>query len=549
MQIRRSGVATQVARSRGDDEGLVWLILALFIGGLIRLYFVLRTDFPLNDGGLFYAMVRDLQKAHYFLPASMSYNQAGLPFAYPPLAFYVAGLLNDLTPMTLVDVFRFLPTLISLGTIAAFYFPARAMLSSRNAAGLAVVSFALMPESTLWFIMGGGLTRGLGFLFAILALWQIYLLYRTEDARHVPWAIICCGGAVLSHPEMALFVAYSAALFFIAYGRNRAGVKHSTLVVLGTLAVSAPWWGTVLFRYGASPLVAAGRGQGVWSILNGVIALLLLSVSGETPFAVLGALALLGVLLCLRDRKFLLPAWVVIIFLLDPRSAHSIVTVPLALLVGIGENDVLLPLLKGRTETTDLSPAASAEIAPGEDGTFALSGLSKGVLTSVLVCAICSVLIFQASSLGSLSAGERTAMQWIAANTPPSSTFIVVTADPWAFDRSSEWFPTLAERVSIGTVQGYEWAKAPELARRVLRSASLQQCAAGEPDCLEQWAKEAGLTFTHVYVPKRAVVQDTTSTQDCCSGIRNALATDPGYRLIYDGPGAAVFERRSDSGS
>jgi hypothetical protein len=69
------------------DVGMtVALASAVLLGLLIRLSFVVGTDFPLNDGALFYTMVRDLQQVHYRLPLYTSYNGAQIPFAYPPLA-------------------------------------------------------------------------------------------------------------------------------------------------------------------------------------------------------------------------------------------------------------------------------------------------------------------------------------------------------------------------------------------------------------------------------------------------------------------------------
>ena len=59
------------------------LILAVALGIGVRAYHVMSHDFPLNDGGLFFSMVRDLQAAHYHLPAFTSYNQAGIPLGTP----------------------------------------------------------------------------------------------------------------------------------------------------------------------------------------------------------------------------------------------------------------------------------------------------------------------------------------------------------------------------------------------------------------------------------------------------------------------------------
>jgi len=69
------------------------LVSAVLLGVGVRAFHVLSHGFPLNDGGLFFSMVRDLQAAHYHLPAFTSYNDAGIPYAYSPLGFYLAGLL------------------------------------------------------------------------------------------------------------------------------------------------------------------------------------------------------------------------------------------------------------------------------------------------------------------------------------------------------------------------------------------------------------------------------------------------------------------------
>src|ERR1044071_578721 len=63
-----------------------------------------RLD-PADPGGC------DPQAAHYHLPAFTSYNGAAIPFGYSPLGFYLAGLLDDWTPLTLVDAIRRPPTI------------------------------------------------------------------------------------------------------------------------------------------------------------------------------------------------------------------------------------------------------------------------------------------------------------------------------------------------------------------------------------------------------------------------------------------------------
>ena len=137
-------------------------------------------DFPLNDGGLFYVMVRDIQRAHYHLPAFTSYNDAHIPFGYSPLAFYLAAVLND-SGFDLFTLFRVLPFIASTLSIVAFYLLARQMVQSRAAIAVAVIAFAIVPRGFVWLLMGGGLTRSFGYLFALLSLHQVWMLYTRRS--------------------------------------------------------------------------------------------------------------------------------------------------------------------------------------------------------------------------------------------------------------------------------------------------------------------------------------------------------------------------------
>ena len=163
------------------------LLAALAVGALIRGWHVWGADFPLNDGGLFYVMVRDIQHAHYHLPAFTSYNGAHIPFGYSPLTFYLAAALND-AGVDLLTLFRVLPFLASTACIAAFYLLARDMLESRAAIAASLLAFAIVPRGFVWLLMGGGLTRSFGYLFALLALHQVWLLYTRRSLRYVPLA-------------------------------------------------------------------------------------------------------------------------------------------------------------------------------------------------------------------------------------------------------------------------------------------------------------------------------------------------------------------------
>jgi len=151
--------------------------LALLLGGALRAVFILKVDFPYNDGGFFYALVNELQTNGFQIPANSAYNNADTPFVYPPFAFYLAGLLNYLSGISVIEIERWLPLFFSILTIPAFAWLSRAILKDSAAAALATLGFALLPNSTDRLLMGGGLTRAPGFFFALLALTFIYRLF------------------------------------------------------------------------------------------------------------------------------------------------------------------------------------------------------------------------------------------------------------------------------------------------------------------------------------------------------------------------------------
>src|SRR4051812_31493754 len=116
----------------GPDVLAIFTLLSItFAGGFVRLQPALLSSFPLNDGGLFYSMTMGLKNNGFILPQTTTYNLADIPFAYPPFAFYLVGLLNTLTNWPVLDIFRILPALISTLTIPAFFLLAR-QVSGRN---------------------------------------------------------------------------------------------------------------------------------------------------------------------------------------------------------------------------------------------------------------------------------------------------------------------------------------------------------------------------------------------------------------------------------
>ena len=523
---------------------------AIVLGIIVRVIPALVTDFPLNDGGLFYQMAVELKRAGFALPAVTGYNGENIPYAYAPLGFYIAALLGG-TPDGMLAAVRWLPVIVTCLTLPAFVLLARRLLSDERTVIAATFAYALLPRSFLWMIMGGGLTRSFGILFTMLALWQAHLLYTTRAWRHAPAMAVLASLAVLSHLGTAPFLVASIAMIWLVHGRHRHGILASLAVAGLVLVLTAPWWGAVVSQHGLEPFRAAQASGG--SVLSGsdarwsvrlALSRLTIGITGEPLFPVIYFLALLGVLVEASRRRWFLASWWLLIVLADIRAPGSYAALPVALLAGVGAWEAIVPVLRlWRERATGGAPR-----------TFTVAGVTasrwtSGVLTAMVVYALFAVMLRSPSIpselpfLASLNASDRAAMRWVAAETAPRSEVLVITGSAWANDRIAEWFPVLAQRRSVATVQGSEWLPGGEFRRRYEAYEALADCASRDVACVEQWASSRSKPFQYLYVAK-TLGKKGMPGNNCCTAVMASASSDPRYHRVYDGPGAMIFERR-----
>ena len=500
------------------DGYLLFFILLLFIGVFIRFNFIRWADFPINDGGLFFTMIEDLQDSHYQLPWFTTYNAAQIPYMYPPLGFYLAGFLNNLTKLDLFDVLLILPFTLSILTIPAFYLLACEVLPNRLARIFAISAFIFIPDSFRWLIMGGGLTRSLGLCSALLALYFVLMLYKNANTKISLPAIFFCGLTVLSHPPTTLFLIYSIVIIFLCFNRSRKGIVQSLFLFLGVLIMILPWLIIIINRHGISSFLSASNSG--YPFLQNVLRLMLFKLSNDTFFPVWTIIGLIGFLIELFNKRLFLPGWLLSVYLFQSRATADVAVIPLALLAGVGGTQII-------SSYTSSSISHAYKKAIG----MLLTGF-------VLLYSIIMPIIAPAQLTTALPVVEREAMMWIDTNTALSSSILVISGTDWFTDRSSEWLPVLAKRPSVAVVQGYEWLD--NFSIRVKNHAQLEECATQGPDCIEKWTNDTGVKFSHLYVPKPCIDRYMA---DKCGALRAALITDSRYRLVYNRPGAAIFER------
>jgi hypothetical protein len=507
------------SRPNSNPRNLVlfaWLG-AILLGAFIRLYPAATSDFPINDGGLFYRFILELQDHQYDLPLTSMYNQAQVPYVYPPLSFYLAGLINTLLPISLLDVMRWLPAIISVLTIPAFYWLARDILETEFQALLAVYCFTLLPTAFDFMVVGGGLSRSFGTLFSILTLQQEIRMLRGSNWKNTLGTGIFAALTVLSHPVAAWFTLFSAAAILLFEGRNKAGITRAATVVLVGIAFSAPWWGTMLLHFGPKVLISAFQ-AGQLNTSN-FFALFLFIHTNEPLLNFQAMLGLLGVFACLHQKNFFIPFWLLIVFLLEPRLSATYAVMPTTLLAAIGLDVVVLAGLSGKPVNQN-------------SGVPRLNNAGRLLVLYLLVYGLVSA--FVAAPHTHLSQAERRVMSWIQNNLPSDQSFLVVSGIASAgSDYVSEWLPALTNQISLGTPQGSEWLPGDMFRQLWTAHETLQMCFNRDGVCLDKWAAQIHRSYDYVLV-----TPDETGES---GALPDFLNTNKNFQMLYQDEGVVIY--------
>jgi hypothetical protein len=481
-----------------DESATLLSLLALLVGVWLRLMPATLADFPLN----------------YILPAFTTYNHLQIPYAYPPLPFYLAGFLADFLRVSDLTILLWLPAVVNILTIPAFALLANSMLESRLKAALATVFYALMPLSMDWFLMGGGLTRGLGQLFLLLTAWGAYRLFSSHARKYLLITIFSGALVILCHPESALLALVSAASLWFFTGRSKQTFFDALLVGAGIIILCSPWLLYVVHLHGLAPFLNAMQTSGNSAFLW--LSIFPFNFTQESGLTILAMLGLIGLFAKLGEKEYLLPTWVVLPFLINPRSSARASIIPLSMLAAICLIEIILPALQGNAKTSSNSRKLAGKLFLGYLLIY-LVGNGWGLA--------------QKMAENRLGKNDQQAMAWIQKNTPPESQFIVLTSETLPMrDPIQEWFPALTERNSQTTLQGREWLWGEKFIEAISTYQGVKSCLARDLTCLNQEANKLGLTFDYIYLEK-----------ENGQGLLSELGRTTNYQLIYENDKIALF--------
>ncbi len=224
----------------------------LLVGLVIRLRALPNEAIPLNDGGYWFAFAESALNEGRWIPRGVDFNGSVTPVIYPPLGGVVLVAARALTGYDLFTLLHWIPLLYSM-LIIVLTFACACRLYNRVELGLLTAAvLAVIPVGYRWFLMGGGVARGLGAVLLLLGV--LLLVDREERKSSALLGGLALSGAILSHP-VAGFLAVLIPPLAVASSQIavRRGLVCSSIVTLGVLLWTVP----VIVTAGFEPFVRA----------------------------------------------------------------------------------------------------------------------------------------------------------------------------------------------------------------------------------------------------------------------------------------------------
>ncbi len=516
----------------GDDAR--WLGWPLLVGLAVVALYLATNDYPAYGAGLYVETADTIRANGYALPATVPhYGPEGVPFAYPPLMFYVLALLRDFGAGAFATSL-YLPPLFTVAALVPTYLLGRDIVGDRRAGTAAALLLVLNPQVLEWHISAGGLVRAPAFVFALWGSYAAVRIFR-DGARE--WVLPGLAAVTLvahTHPTYTIFTVATYLLFWVGYDRSLTGFLRGAVVGFGALALALPWLATVVSHHGVAVFSgAAGTHGGLFGVVYR------LREWGPTG-AVVPMVAAVGLL---GTRHRVLGAWTAAVWLLfaQPRFAYAVGAIAMvAAVVELGERGYVDRVV---TAADNALNRGASETADRPDGGVARPGAPARVIVAALVV----LSLVGLGGIGYEFAGadgttpefvdddDTAAMTWAADETDPAATFVV-------FGDAAEWFPVYTDRTILVSPWGAEW-RGPDTYEAHL-DAFVNGSECPNRSCAEAAMATVDADPDYVYLPKGAY----TVRGDYERGngtLAASFGEHPRYERAFENDGVVVFRRHS----
>lgn len=517
---------------RSHFEDFLWLAIALGVGGVVYIAYLNTHAHPAYEGGLYLQIAEEIVQNGYALPKHIPhYLEGGIPFAYPPLMFYVIAVITDFTGVDPVSLELYAPGLVTIAYLIPYYFTAKELLGTSRKAGIASIFFAVTPPVLRWHISAGGIVRAPAVLFMLIGVYVGLKLFRTGERRWVLPGTVLFTLTLLTHPVYMAFFGGTYLLLFGFYDRTWSGLFNGAIVAIGGVVLTAPWWTQIATTYGLDIyLTASGTHTGLTGGFDRIVSRFvypLWDMDIVTPFFVT---AFAGGIYALLRRRYFLPAWMVLASYVIGKQRFTFVAG--SMLSAMLVMEVIVPVLS--TIDVNLEFGSSTKRRKAVSAVLAFVFVLGAVGTGVA---------FAGSELNTTHSGSSTqpqtvdnadlqAMSWIKNNTD-SSADLVVLGD------AAEWAPYYTERSVLVSPWGAEWTSTAGYYEEYELYRDLSSCS--NVDCLRVLLGVAGRQPDYLYISRGVYTvhgEESSPHRD----VINSMTASDRYKLQYKNRGVAVFK-------
>ncbi|MDD1698778.1 MAG: hypothetical protein LUQ36_10470 [Methanoregula sp.] len=429
--------------------------------------------------------------------------------------------MSTLFPVSLLTLLIYIPTIISIICIFAFYFLVKELFQENSLILVSTVIFALYPPLIAYSAQGLFLVHGFGTLLFILGFILVLRWMKHKDTTFIFFIGILFGLLLLSSPRCAF--AFALVLLTVAFlNRRKKTFFDLAFMVLIAAVLSSFWWITVIRNHGIQVLLNGFMVQQPAAVFDVFINIYLNNFYNYQLS--LMVICLLGLFYYIMKKEFFLP---VLFLLLVISGGYGVVSIPLIVIIilfSVGSVKVLFPALKYILNAD----------TPGK--TLASLFFTLLVVTLILGGSYIQNKDFFESRYPALKDDEQgnfEAMHWIYQNTDNTSAFIV--KDVIASEQKNrfwigDWFPAITHRKTLNTFYGNEWSNRPQL---WLADLELSTCQ--DTRCFENVSGKYHFNYSHVYLIKYPengyVISSFAGSED--------------YRLIFENSKVMIFRHGS----
>jgi len=239
-------------------------LIIIFIGIILRTYhlFIVGFSKPWKFGGLYLGFARQIYLNNYMLPERIPYYTfGGLPFAYPPLPFYIESFLAFTLGLPEFLVVNLLPVVISVLSLVMFYVLIKKLFKNHYAQFISLTFFSLFPIAYVEQIEGAGLAESFGTLFIVLLILAFCYTYKMPFSiprlllTAFTWAL-----TVMASPASAYLSVFIFLTFFLLIRKKEKTNLNKLLLhllILGVVAIliSGLYWIPVIRNHGLKLII------------------------------------------------------------------------------------------------------------------------------------------------------------------------------------------------------------------------------------------------------------------------------------------------------